>query len=281
MINNDKFKKLLFLLCPFFVFPIFVFAADVSITPASQNVSPSSRFTISVNINNVSNLFGAAFDLIFDPNVLEFVSTKEGNFLGSDGVSTWLNTAVSSEGLIVGYSRIAQAGIPTGISGSGTLMTLTFEALAEGTSTLNFQNNHLLDPEIEEIATNWKDGAVIVKNPPVCASFVYSDWNECQPDNAQTRTIISSLPTGCLGGNPIILQSCDYAPPSSPLPTGNRNRMPGDVLTLTTIVQESVIDMIKGEISQSTAATILVIGLISILFWMLLKEIRDIIKKQK
>jgi len=48
-----------------------------------------------------------------------------------------------------------------------------------------------------------------------CTSFTYSAFSACQPDNTQTRTVTSSSPTGCTGGNPVLTQSCTYVPPSA------------------------------------------------------------------
>ena len=42
--------------------------------------------------------------------------------------------------------------------------------------------------------------------PPPC-TYTYSDWSACQPNNTQTRTVISSSPPGC-GGTPVLTQSC-------------------------------------------------------------------------
>lgn len=44
-------------------------------------------------------------------------------------------------------------------------------------------------------------------NPNPCTSFTYSDWSTCS-GGTQTRTVLTSLPTGCTGGNPIISQAC-------------------------------------------------------------------------
>lgn len=44
--------------------------------------------------------------------------------------------------------------------------------------------------------------------PVTCTSFTYSAWGTCQPNNTQTRTVTSSSPSGCTGGNPILTQSC-------------------------------------------------------------------------
>lgn len=44
--------------------------------------------------------------------------------------------------------------------------------------------------------------------PPTCTSWIYSDWGACI-NGQQIRTIISSQPANCAGGNPILNQSCN------------------------------------------------------------------------
>lgn len=46
-----------------------------------------------------------------------------------------------------------------------------------------------------------------------CTSFTYSAWSTCQVDGKQTRTVLTSSPTGCTGGSPVTTQSCVYVPP--------------------------------------------------------------------
>lgn len=57
-----------------------------------------------------------------------------------------------------------------------------------------------------------------VPPPTTCTSFTYSDWTPttCPVGGTQTRTVISSSPAGCTGGNPILSQSC--TPESEPEP---------------------------------------------------------------
>ncbi len=43
---------------------------------------------------------------------------------------------------------------------------------------------------------------------PACGSFKYSDWGACSPQGQQSRTVVSSSPSSCIGGNPILSQSC-------------------------------------------------------------------------
>jgi hypothetical protein len=46
--------------------------------------------------------------------------------------------------------------------------------------------------------------------PPgeTCTGFTYSEWGTCQEDGVQTRTVVSSTPANCVGGNPILTQEC-------------------------------------------------------------------------
>lgn len=48
---------------------------------------------------------------------------------------------------------------------------------------------------------------------PSCTTWTYSDWNTCSASGQQTRTVISSSPSGCAGGSPVLSQSCTYVPP--------------------------------------------------------------------
>ena len=57
-----------------------------------------------------------------------------------------------------------------------------------------------------------KDGTAPVI--PVCTSFEYNDWGACQ-NGTRTRTIKSSLPAGCTGGNPILSESCTVPAPAN------------------------------------------------------------------
>lgn len=47
-----------------------------------------------------------------------------------------------------------------------------------------------------------------------CMSWTYSDWSSCSINGQQTRNIISSSPNSCVGGNPILTQTCEYTPPA-------------------------------------------------------------------
>jgi peptidoglycan hydrolase-like protein with peptidoglycan-binding domain len=50
---------------------------------------------------------------------------------------------------------------------------------------------------------NWQ---VIAAN--TCTSWTYSDWSSCSPWHNQTRSILTSEPAGCSGGDYVLEQSC-------------------------------------------------------------------------
>ena len=89
-------------------------------------------FTLDIRAENVFDLAGWQFDIAFDPVVLEAINVSEGDFLKTDGGSTFFqsgridNTAGKITGLIAG--RIADGGV----SGSGSVLQVRFKAKAEG-----------------------------------------------------------------------------------------------------------------------------------------------------
>jgi hypothetical protein len=57
--------------------------------------------------------------------------------------------------------------------------------------------------------------ATVTVSPAACTSFTYSAWSACSSSGTQTRTVTSSSPTGCVGGSPVLTQSCTPPPPTA------------------------------------------------------------------
>jgi hypothetical protein len=60
------------------------------------------------------------------------------------------------------------------------------------------------------LSTRYEAGLIVGLPRPACTSFTYTGWDVCQATNTQTRTIVSSLPSGCAGGTPVVSQLCSY-----------------------------------------------------------------------
>ena len=97
-------------------------------------------FTFDVRGENVSDLAGWQFEIAFDPAVLEAVDVSEGDFLKTDGGTTFFqsgridNTAGKITGLIAG--RISEGGV----SGTGSLLQVRFKAKSESETELALGN---------------------------------------------------------------------------------------------------------------------------------------------
>ena len=97
-------------------------------------------FTFDVRAESISDLAGWQFDIAFDPAVLEAIEVSEGDFLKTDGGSTFFqsgridNAAGKITGLIAG--RISEGGV----SGSGSVLQVRFKAKSEGETELALRN---------------------------------------------------------------------------------------------------------------------------------------------
>ena len=97
-------------------------------------------FTFDVRTDNVSDLAGWQFDIAFDPTTLAALDVSEGDFLKSDGGTTFFqrgsidNAGGKITGLIAG--RISEGGM----SGSGSLIQVEFKAKSTGETELALQN---------------------------------------------------------------------------------------------------------------------------------------------
>ena len=121
----------------------------VYMDPASISRSVNQQFTISVYVENVTNLYYANIYIKFDPTKVSYVSSAIGSFLeqGLQQSEIAFNTSIY-EGSILNVAPARLNPSKGGVSGSGTLCTVTFKAinLTGGTATnINFLNEGAYD----------------------------------------------------------------------------------------------------------------------------------------
>jgi general secretion pathway protein D len=107
---------------------------SLSVVPpaAAQNVG--STFQVSVNASNASDLFAVPMQLQFNPAVLQLVNVDAGTLLGRDGQAVSIVHRDEGNGLVtISTSRPPNV---QGVSGQGSVATLTFKAVAAGDSSL-------------------------------------------------------------------------------------------------------------------------------------------------
>jgi general secretion pathway protein D len=140
-------------------------AVGVVIPPESASVASGGEFTVTVEADHVGRSFYAAFDVVYDPLIIRFVKADEGGFLSRDGADETFFDAALGDGqpgrLAVGITRVAPSGA---VSGSGTLVSLTFQAIASGDSDIALSDpKGLRNSEGGEVTVkSWKDAAVTV-----------------------------------------------------------------------------------------------------------------------
>lgn len=139
-------------------------ATLVWIDPATQAVEVGASPTIDVRIDDVTDLGSYEWQITYDPAVLDFVDVVDGPFLGSTGRSVFCPGAILDVGS-VRFGCVTSGTTPAPPSGSGVLSTVTFSALAEGTSALTFTFASLSDPLGDDIPTNIQHGEIVVSTP--------------------------------------------------------------------------------------------------------------------
>jgi hypothetical protein len=134
----------------------------VRIDPAESVVRPSEGFTVSVMIDQATNLGGFEFALLFITTTVtvENVNVVEGGFPGSTGrqvfavVSRIDNQAGKAE------FGVVTVGSAPGASGTGVLATVALNAQGSGESPLDLQNVQVVETNGHPQTTTVEDGLV-------------------------------------------------------------------------------------------------------------------------
>ncbi|RKU21529.1 hypothetical protein C6499_21255 [Candidatus Poribacteria bacterium] len=129
----------------------------------AKRVRVGDTFTLHFNAEAVTNLAGWQFDITFNPDILEAVDVIEGDFLKSDGASTFFQEGKidNSVGKITGFNG---ARLATGVSGTGTLLSLKFAAKTFGESTLTLSNVQLGSATGQVIPSGTLEIVIIVED---------------------------------------------------------------------------------------------------------------------
>jgi len=141
-------------------------AALVEFDLSSETPLSGATVTATVIANNVTNLFAYGFDIIYDPAVLQYVSTSEAGFLSGNGqVSTSFNAGLEdglAGKLVAGNARLISPA--SGVSGSGDLFTITFKVIGgEGTkSNLTFGGGSFVSDVSGDVLASLKPASLTV-----------------------------------------------------------------------------------------------------------------------
>ena len=152
------------------IIPIFRTSATsttITVNPANLYVAVNEDTTATVSVNNVANLTSWQFTMYFLNSILNCTDAAEGPFLQSGGGTyfgyTINNNYNATDGSVTVYDTLLGN---TTVAGSGTIASITFNALTVGQTTLQLSETELGDQNIppQDIPHTTVDGTVYVQN---------------------------------------------------------------------------------------------------------------------
>jgi len=123
-------------------------AATFSFDPGNITQAVGSTFAVNVVLSGAQNAYSVPLQISYDPKILQVVNVSNGNLLSQDGQAVALvhRDDDSTGTLQITATRPPGAG---GISGKGTIVTLTLMAKAAGQSTLTIARGAVRDPGMQ------------------------------------------------------------------------------------------------------------------------------------
>lgn len=123
-------------------------AAEMSVSPQPTGIGIGDTFTVDVTVDPMGDeIYGAQYDLLFDSSILSATTPTQGDFLSQNGAETFVvvNKIDNSVGKVI-YSE-TRLDFENGVSTSGTLSSITFEVIGDGTSDLALDNIVYVTPD--------------------------------------------------------------------------------------------------------------------------------------
>ena len=106
---------------------------------SKTRIHTGDTFTLDIRAEDVTDLAGWQFDITFDLAILEAINVSEGDFLKTDGGTTFFQggSIDNAAGKITGLSAARLSG--GGVSGTGVLLQVRFKAKSAGETELALQ----------------------------------------------------------------------------------------------------------------------------------------------
>lgn len=171
-----SYKSFLFILVFILLNLGFVLASSLSISPSAKTVNKGERFFLDINAENISELYGFQLDINYNQNFLKYLSISEGDFLKSDGATTFSVTPDNSTAGKIRNYAVTRIMKKNGVNGTGVLATVEFEAMNFGSSVVYLSNDKLYNSDTNEISHSTRNSTlnVIEQVPCTLASAYWS-----------------------------------------------------------------------------------------------------------
>jgi general secretion pathway protein D len=136
--------------------------AFVKLAASPSEVNAGGKLTVSVSIENAVDAGGANFALSFNPKILKLVTVQDGGFLSQGGKASSLSPRIDNDNGTATISVTRPSG-PPGVSGSGVLASLQFEAVGSGIASITFSQASVADVSQTPLPTSSSGTQITVK----------------------------------------------------------------------------------------------------------------------
>ncbi len=130
--------------------------------PPTIQAVKGNTFVVNLLLSGAQNVHAVPVRLDYNPKMLQLVNVVNGGFLSQDGQ---IVTLAHREDEMKGESTIT-ASRPSGaggVSGQGAVVTITFQAKADGQTPLTITQGGALDPGLQQITVNGAQASVTVQ----------------------------------------------------------------------------------------------------------------------
>lgn len=136
-------------------------SAILSFDPPTLDQAVGSTFTVNVNLTGGQNVFSVPVQLLYNPRVLQLLNVSNGTMLSQDGQTIAL---VNRDDSMAGILQLTASRPPgtNGISGDGSVFTLTFQARAPGQSTLSINRAMIKNSGMQTLPASGSQAIVTV-----------------------------------------------------------------------------------------------------------------------
>ena len=137
-------------------------APNFMFDPPTIQASKGNTFAVNLLITGAQNVYSVPVQLNYDPKLLQLVNVSNGGFLSQDGQAVAL---VHREDDTIGQLQITATRPPGagGVSGQGTVVTVTFQAKGPGQTPLTITRGGARDPGLQAITVNGAQASVTVQ----------------------------------------------------------------------------------------------------------------------
>ncbi|MFZ0704262.1 MAG: cohesin domain-containing protein [Candidatus Korobacteraceae bacterium] len=136
-------------------------SAVVSFDPANLSQAIGSTFTVNVSVAGAQNVNSVPLQITYNPSVLQLLNVSNGTLLEQDGQPVAL---VHRDDAMAGIVQLTASRPPgaAGVSGSGNVFTLTFQAKAAGQATLSINRAQLKNAAMQTMPATGSQAIVTV-----------------------------------------------------------------------------------------------------------------------